>query len=199
MTPFRASNRKDKRDAAVLPFKLKKTVALVGMMGSGKSAIGQALARRLDVPFLDSDAEIVAAANMSIAEIFARDGESFFRRKETQVIQRLLKGTPGILSTGGGAYLKERNREAIAARGVAVWLRADIDLLWNRVRHKTTRPLLMTDNPRRTLEELYAARVPEYAKAEIAVDADPGFSIEEMTDRVVEALLSRPDILEVQP
>lgn len=182
-----------------MPFKLKKTVALVGMMGSGKSAIGLALAKRLGVPFLDSDAEIVAAANMSIAEIFARDGETFFRRKETQVIQRLLKGPPGILSTGGGAFLKERNREAIAARGVAVWLRADLDLLWSRVRHKTTRPLLMTDNPRRTLEELYAARVPEYAKAEIAVDADPGFSIDDMTDRVVEALRARPDILEVQP
>ena len=86
---------------------LKKTVVLVGMMGSGKTAVGSALARLLDVPFLDSDAEIVAASNMSIPEIFERDGEPFFRLKETQVITRLLDTQQGILSTGGGAYLAE--------------------------------------------------------------------------------------------
>lgn len=180
-----------------MPSKLKKTVVLVGMMGSGKTAIGTNLARRLGVPFLDSDAEIVAASNMTIAEIFARDGEAFFREKETQVIERLLRGRPGVLSTGGGAYLNPRNRAAIAEAGIAVWLRADLDLLWSRVRHKTTRPLLLTDNPFATLAEIYDARVPEYAKAELAVDADAAYSIEDMTDKVIAVLKTRPDVLEM--
>ena len=165
-------------------------------MGAGKTAVGTAVARRLGVPFLDSDAEIEKAANMSIAEIFARDGEAFFRRKETQVIERLLRSERGILSTGGGAYLTERNRRIISRAGVAVWLRADLDLLWARVRHKTTRPLLRTADPRATLAELYRARVPEYAKAEIVVDARQDYSIEEMAGRVIAALGARPDVLE---
>jgi shikimate kinase len=172
---------------------------MVGMMGAGKTAIGTALARHLNVPFLDSDAEIETAANMSIAEIFERDGEPFFRRKEAQVIARLLQGPPGILSTGGGAFLQPGNRETIGAQGVAVWLRADLDLLWSRVKHKSTRPLLRTNNPRATLRDLHDARVPDYSKADITVDADPAFSIEEMTARVIEALLARPDVLETKP
>lgn len=187
---------KDKRDAAVLPFQLKKTVALVGMMGSGKSAIGTALSRRLGVPFLDSDAEIEAAANMTISEIFEAYDEVFFRQKEAQVIARLLETEVGILSTGGGAFLQATNREAISQKGVAVWLRADVELLWKRVSHKTTRPLLLTDNPRATLESLYSVRVPEYAKAELVVDAAEVYSIEQMTDKVIEVLLGRADVLE---
>lgn len=166
------------------------------MMGAGKTAIGLALAKRLNVPFLDSDAEIVAASNMSIAEIFERDGEPFFREKESQVIDRLLQGTPGILSTGGGAFLRPENRDMISRAGVSVWLRADLPLLWNRVRHKTTRPLLQTDDPKATLEELYTARQPAYAEADLAVDADKSYSIEDMTDEVIKALMTRPDVLE---
>lgn len=165
-------------------------------MGSGKSAIGTALARRLSVPFLDSDTEIETAANMSIAEIFAAYDEAFFRRKEAQVIARLLTSEACILSTGGGAFLRQGNRDAIAQRGISVWLRADVDVLWSRVRHKTTRPLLMTDDPRATLEALCTARNPEYAKAEVVVDARDDYSIEQMTDRVIDALLTRPDVLE---
>lgn len=170
---------------------------MVGMMGAGKTAVGTAVARMLHVPFLDSDREIERAANMTISEIFARDGEPFFRRKETQVIERLLKSRPCILSTGGGAYLHERNRRIIADKGVAVWLRADLDLLWARVRQKTTRPLLRTADPRATLAELYEARVPEYGKAEIVVDAQPEQSIEQTAERVIAALLSHPDVLEI--
>ena len=196
ITPFKLSGSKDKRDAAVLPFQLKKTVVLVGMMGSGKTAIGTALAQRVSVPFLDSDAEIEAASNMTIAEIFARDGEAFFREKETQVLKRLLTGEPAVLSTGGGAFLQSRNREIIDRKGVSLWLRADLDLLWSRVRHKTTRPLLLTDNPRATLKEIYDARQPIYAKAHLVVDADPAFSIEKMTDQVVATLARDQNILE---
>ena len=178
-------------------FVLKKTVVMVGMMGAGKTAVGRALAVRLGVPFLDSDAEIEAAANMSVPEIFERDGEPFFRAKETQVISRLLDEECGILSTGGGAFLAEENRANITARGVSVWLNADIDLLWQRVRHKDTRPLLRTADPRATLTDLYATRVPLYALADVSVQSLPDLSIEEMVDRVVDTLcLERPDVLE---
>lgn len=169
---------------------------MVGMMGAGKTAIGTALARHIGVPFLDSDAEIESAANMTIAEIFERDGEPFFRAKETQVIQRLLDGAPCILSTGGGAFLRDENRAMIAEKGVALWLRADLELLWQRVKHKSTRPLLRTADPRATLADLAATREPDYAKADLVVDADASFSIEDMTDRVVAVLLTRPDVLE---
>lgn len=164
-------------------------------MGAGKTAVGTAVARLLGVPFLDSDEEIVRAADRSIAEIFERDGEPFFRARETEVLGRLLKGQPCILSTGGGAFLSETNRRLIADHGVSVWLRADLDLLWNRVRHKTTRPLLRTANPRQTLRTLYEARQPFYGMAEIAVDAQASYSVEDMARRVVEALAARPDVL----
>ncbi|MCU0900983.1 MAG: shikimate kinase [Cypionkella sp.] len=169
---------------------------MVGMMGAGKTAVGTALARLLGVPFLDSDEEIVRAANRSIAEIFERDGEPFFRARETEVLARLLRGAPCVLSTGGGAYLAETNRRLISEAGVAVWLRADLDLLWNRVRHKTTRPLLRTGNPRETLRALYEARVPLYGLADVVVDASPDLSVEDMAERVVQALAARPDVLE---
>ena len=176
--------------------RLKKTVVMVGMMGAGKTAVGTALARQLKVPFLDSDEEIIRAADRSIAEIFDRDGESFFRDREYEVIGRLLRGVPCVLSTGGGAFLSERNRAQIAGAGVSVWLRAELDLLWNRVRHKTTRPLLRTQDPRATLGQLYEARLPSYRLADLAVDASPDYSVEQMAGRVIEALKTRPDVLE---
>ena len=180
----------------VVRYELKKTAVLVGMMGSGKTAVGSALARMLDAPFLDSDAEIVQAANLTIPEIFERDGEPFFRTKESQVISRLLETERGILSTGGGAFMDAKNREMISNLGVSVWLRADIDLLWSRVRHKTTRPLLRTDNPYQTLKDIGAERDPVYALADLSVDANPTFSIDEMAQQVIKALLTRSDVLE---
>ncbi|WP_431301289.1 shikimate kinase [Tabrizicola sp. BL-A-41-H6] len=175
---------------------LAKTVVMVGMMGAGKTAVGTALARVLGVEFRDSDEEIVRAADRSIAEIFERDGETFFRARETEVIARLLRGEPCVLSTGGGAFLSEANRRLIHEAGVSVWLRADLDLLWQRVRHKTTRPLLRTANPRETLRALYVARLPFYAEADLVVDASPEISVEDMAARVVTALKTRPDVLE---
>ncbi|SLN39698.1 Shikimate kinase [Aquimixticola soesokkakensis] len=182
-----------------MAWKLNRTVALVGMMGAGKTAVGMALARKLSVPFVDSDAEIEEAANRTIAEIFERDGEAFFREKEAQVISRLLDGSRVILSTGGGAFLAERNREAIAARGVAVWLKADADLLWNRVRHKTNRPLLRTENPYETLSALCTTRAPFYSKAGVIVEAETGMPIEAMAQKVLSALAAHQDILEEIP
>lgn len=177
---------------------LKKTVVLVGMMGAGKTAVGKALAARLDVPFLDSDAEIEAAANMTVPEIFVRDGEPFFRRKESQVIARLLDEARGVLSTGGGAFLAEANRRMISEKGVSVWLNAPVEVLWNRVRHKDSRPLLRTSNPRATLQELYEARKPFYREADLMVLSEGDVSVEQMVDRVLAALATRPDVLEPQ-
>jgi shikimate kinase len=175
---------------------LRATVVLVGMMGSGKTAIGRALALKLGVPYVDSDAEIEAAANATIAEIFARSGEPFFRDREAEVIARLLQSDPCVLSTGGGAYLAERNRAAISKHGVAVWLDADLDLLWERVRHKDTRPLLRTPDPRKTLGEIFKDRAPIYQMADLRAEAKPEFSIDEMTAEVLRVLATRTDVLE---
>lgn len=177
-------------------WKLKKTVVLVGMMGSGKTAVGRALAQALGVPFLDSDSEIETAANMTIPEIFERDGEAFFRARETEVIARLLETQRGILSTGGGAFLADKNRSLISEKGVSVWLDADLDLLWSRVKGKNTRPLLRTAHPYETLRALFEARVPVYALADLRVTAHGDYSIDEMAGRVADALATRPDVLE---
>lgn len=176
--------------------RLRRTVVLVGMMGAGKTAVGQALARLLGVAFVDSDEEIERAAMMSVAEIFARDGEAFFRAREAQVLDRLLAGPPSVLSTGGGAFMSEANRAMIHDRGVSVWLEASVDLLWSRVRHRTTRPLLRTANPRETLAALAAARAPVYAEADLVVPSSAGLPVEEMARRVLAALATRPDVIE---
>lgn len=174
---------------------LKKSVVLVGMMGAGKTAVGTAMARRLGAPFLDSDEEIVQAAGRPIADIFDRDGEAFFRMRETEVIARLLRGPPAILSTGGGAFLAEGNRQMIHDLGLSVWLKVDLEILWQRVRHKNTRPLLRTANPRETLAQLLAARLPSYAQADLIVDGAADISLDEMAARVIDAVTQRPDVL----
>lgn len=178
------------------PMKLKKMVVLVGMMGCGKTAVGRAVATKLNTDFLDSDQEIVEAAAMSIAEIFERDGEGFFRDRETEVIRRLLESRVGVLSTGGGAFMSQKNREMISEFGVSVWLDADLEILWNRVKHKDTRPLLRTANPRATLTEIYNARVPLYGLADLSVKAKPDYAIGDMANAVIAALKTRPDVLE---
>lgn len=178
--------------------KLHKTVVLVGMMGAGKTAVGKELARLLSVPFRDSDEEIVSASRMSIAEIFARDGEPFFRARESEVIARLLRDTPSVLSVGGGAFLNADTRALITELGASVWLKADLELLWSRVRHKTTRPLLRTHNPRQTLSDLLDARAPVYALADLVVEARASYAIPDMARAVMNALLTRKDVLEGQ-
>ena len=177
-------------------FVLKKTIVMVGMMGAGKTAVGRGLAQLLGVPFRDSDHEIELAANMTVPEIFARDGEPFFRARESEVINRLLGEAPCVLSTGGGAFLAEQNRRSISEKGVSVWLDADVELLWQRVKHRDTRPLLRTADPRATLEELFNARVPAYSQSDLKVPCAPPVSIEEMAARVADVLLTRPDVLE---
>jgi shikimate kinase len=168
---------------------LSKTVVMVGMMGAGKTAIGRVLAQLLDEPFVDSDAEIETAAQRTIAEIFERDGEDFFRQRETEVIDRLLTGPPCILSTGGGAFLASGNRDLISKKGVSIWLDVPIEVLWERVRYKDTRPLLRTENPRATLSALFDARVGHYRRADVHVECGLG-SIAETASGVQSELLA---------
>ena len=169
-----------------------RSLVLVGMMGSGKSAIGQRLAMRLGLPFKDADAEIIAAAGgMSIPEIFAVHGERYFRDGERRVLMRLLNGGPLVLATGGGAFMDPRTRERIAERGVSVWFDADHEMLLRRVRRKADRPLLQTADPAATLRKLMDERYPIYALADIKVtsrDAPQDIMVEETLEAVADAL-----------
>lgn len=193
-----SSDLHERRAGRDNPGRLLRSVALVGMMGAGKTAVGRALAQRLDVPFLDSDAAIEEAAKATIPEIFARDGEDFFRMREAEVIARLIAGPPAILSTGGGAFMQERVRDLIRESGVALWLDTDLATLWTRVRHRNTRPLLRTADPYATLAELFERRVPVYALAELRVDVAPHFSVAETADRALRVLATREDILKLE-
>tara|TARA_Y100001934_G_scaffold270504_1_gene355514 strand:- start:322 stop:864 length:543 start_codon:yes stop_codon:yes gene_type:complete len=177
-------------------FELKKTVALVGMMGSGKSAIGKVVSSIIDVPFVDADVEIEKAAKLSISEIFERHGEKFFRDRENQVIKRLLKERPCVLATGGGAFVDEKIRISIKQHGVSVWLNADLETLWKRVKHKKTRPLLRTDNPKETLANIYKKRIETYSLADVIIESRGTSSLEKMANRVINSLLDRNELVE---
>ncbi len=144
-------------------------IVLVGMMGVGKSTVGRRLAARLGLDFVDADEEIEKAAGMSVAEIFDRYGEGYFRDGERRVIARLMDGAPKVIATGGGAFMQEETRLLILAQATAVWLDADIDVLVDRVSRRDSRPLLKNKDPRRVLTELAEVRNPIYALAPIHV------------------------------
>ncbi len=143
-----------------------KSVVFVGIMGVGKSTIGRRVARLLDLPFVDADAEIEQAADLSIAEIFEKFGEPYFRSGERKVIERVLKDGQQVLATGGGAYMDAETRKTIAGTAVSLWLDADIELIMQRVMRRKTRPLLQNPNPRGVIEDLMAKRNPYYAEAD---------------------------------
>ena len=169
--------------------KLDKPVVLVGMMGSGKTAVGRRLATALGVPFRDADAEIEAAAGCSVNDIFSRYGESDFRAAESKIVMRLLDEPPHVLATGGGAFMDAGTRARIKARAISVWLKADIELLAERVARKGTRPLLKERNPREVLEKLMHERAPIYAEADITVESGAGLH-EVIVKRIMAALES---------
>src|SRR5580704_1871076 len=149
-----------------------RSVVLVGMMGVGKSSIGRRLASRLNIPFVDADTEIERAAGMSIADFFARHGEADFRRGEARIIARLLDGGPQVLATGGGAVMNADTRAAIKAKGVSIWLTAEVDVLMRRInKRKHERPMLQTADPAARLRELLVEREPVYAQADITVQS----------------------------
>jgi len=151
-----------------------RSIVLVGLMGAGKTKIGRRLAQRLSLPFFDSDEEIEAAAGETIEEIFANRGEAVFRDGERRVIARLLGGPLHVLATGGGAFMDPSTRRIIAARGVSVWLRAELDVLFARVSRRSNRPLLKTPDPRSVLADLIERRYPVYAEADITVESGDG-------------------------
>ena len=164
-----------------------RSIVLIGLMGAGKTTVGRRLAQRLDLPFVDADHEIERAAGKTIPEIFAEDGEAFFRNGEERVIARLLENGPQVLATGGGAWMREATRERVRQKGVSVWLKADIDVLMERVSRRPGRPLLETDNPRAVMEKLIAERYPVYAQADITVEsADAPHHV--MVARIIRAL-----------
>jgi shikimate kinase len=172
---------------------LKRTVALVGMMGAGKTSIGKRLAARLDVPFADADHEIEEAAGMSVAEIFAKFGEPYFRDGERRVIARLLGEKPLVLATGGGAYMDEITRATMKDAAFTIWLKAPIEILLGRVRKRQgadqTRPLLANNDMRDTLERLLAVREPVYATANMVLESgDEPHAV--LLDKIVAALAS---------
>ena len=165
-----------------------KTLVLVGLMGAGKSTVGRRLAERLGMPFIDSDDEIVAAADLTIPEIFDQFGEKYFRDGEERVIDRLLGNPPCVLSTGGGAFMSELTRNRIASKAMSVWLRVDLETLWERVSGKPGRPLLEKKNPKEILGKLLEARYPIYEQADIIVDSRLGNPHETVVNDIITAL-----------
>ena len=167
---------------------LAKTLVIVGMPGAGKSCVGRRLAARLELPFVDSDAEVEAAARMKIPEIFQRLGEPAFREGERLVVARLLEEPPHVLATGGGTFMDADLRALIEKNAVSLWLCAPLDILLERTARHHHRPLLrQSDDPAATLRALLATREPVYATADIVVDSDHG-PADETVDRVLAAL-----------
>ncbi len=146
-------------------------IVLVGLMGAGKTSVGRRLAEKLDIPFVDADHEIEAAAGKSIPEIFADHGEAYFREGERRVIQRLIGNGAQVLATGGGAFMNEETRERILKHGISVWLKASLPLLMKRVSKRQDRPLLKTDDPEAVMRALIDKRYPVYALANVAVES----------------------------
>jgi shikimate kinase len=170
-------------------------VALVGLMGAGKSSIGRRLAQRLKVPFVDADCEIELAAGATVEEIFERHGEAAFRDGERRVIARLLDGPAHVLATGGGAFMDPATRALMRERAVSIWLRAELELLLPRVTRRNNRPLLKAGEPRAVLERLMAERYPIYAEADLTVDTLDG-PPEVTLERVIAALATHLGVTE---
>jgi shikimate kinase len=170
-----------------------RSIVLVGMMGAGKSSIGRRLAGRMNIPFVDADAEIEAAASMSIADIFAVHGEPYFRSGEARVIARLLEQGPQVLATGGGAFMNAQTRATVRTKAISVWLKADLDVLTRRLRRRNDRPLLKTEDPVATLTDLLAVRDPVYAEADVTV-ISRDVTHEVIVDEIIAAVSGKLDI-----
>ena len=165
-----------------------RTIALVGLMGVGKSTVGRRLAQRLGLPFADGDDEIEQAAGMTVSDIFAKLGETEFRDGEARVMKRLLEGPPMVLATGGGAILNAETRALLKAHAITVWLRADIRIIASRVQRRDTRPLLRGKDPMQALTAMAEVRYPVYGQADVTVDVGAGAHAE-----AVEAIVKAVD------
>lgn len=177
-------------EADVLAALGSRLIVLVGMMGAGKSTIGRRLAARLHLPFVDADTEIETAAGMTIPEIFEAHGEQHFRDGEARVIARLLDGGPGVLATGGGSFMREETRRRIGDKAVSIWLKADTEIIMKRVKRRTDRPLLQTEDPSATVNRLLAEREPVYETADLTI-ASRDVPHDRIVDEVIAALHAR--------
>jgi shikimate kinase len=151
-----------------------RTVALVGLMGAGKTTVGRRLAHALALPFVDADDAITTAAGRSIEDIFAERGECEFRRGERQVIARLLAGPVHVMATGGGAFINDDTRALMKEQAITIWLRAPLDVLMKRVAKRDHRPLLKEDDPQAVMQRLMEERYPIYAEADFTIDTANG-------------------------
>lgn len=167
--------------------RLDRSIVLVGLMGAGKSTVGRRLARRLNLPFVDSDSEIEGAAGYSAAEIFERFGEADFRDGERRLVARLIDGKVRVIATGGGAFVDPRTRDLLNQRAITVWLDAPVDVLAERTARRDTRPLLRTPDPKATLERLAAERHPAYSEAHIRIRSGNG-AHRDVVDAIIQAL-----------
>lgn len=164
-------------------------IVLIGMMGVGKSTVGRRLATRLGLPFIDSDDAIEEAAGMTVGELFETYGEAQFRDGERRLIARLMDKEPKVVATGGGAFVDDETRALILEMATAIWLKADVDILAERVSRRDTRPLLRHDDPAKVLAELMAKRERFYAEAHHHIESGNG-AHEQTVDRILQALAS---------
>ncbi|MER0239814.1 shikimate kinase [Fulvimarina sp. MAC8] len=148
-----------------------RSIALVGLMGAGKTTVGRRLASLIGIPFSDSDQEIEEVSRMSIPELFESYGEPEFRALEARVVSRLVLEGPRVLGTGGGAYINAETRAHLKEHAVTLWLKADLDTLMMRVMKRSNRPLLKTGNPRATMKKLMEERYPIYGGADIVIQS----------------------------
>lgn len=167
--------------------KISRPIVLIGLMGAGKSTVGRRLAKRLGLKFIDSDDEIEKAAGCTIEDIFEMYGEAEFRTGEKRVMERLLDEGPMVLATGGGAFMNGDIRDKVLRQGVAVWLKAGLDALFERTSRRGGRPLLRTADPKTTLKRLIDERYPVYAEAPIIIDTDSE-TLESTVDKILAAL-----------
>ncbi len=172
--------------------RLDRPIVLVGLMGAGKSTVGRRLAKRLELPFIDSDVAIEDASGLSAAEVFERFGEEDFRDGERRLVARLIEGEVRVIATGGGAFVDPRTRELLNERAITVWLDAPIDVLADRTARRNTRPLLRNGDAKQTLEQLSMQETPCYAEAHIHIKSGAG-AHKDVVEAIVKAIAAHLD------
>ena len=170
-----------------MTYQLNQTIALVGMMGSGKTVIGRGLARKLNASFIDLDQEIVKSANLEINEIFNTFGEEFFREKEERVLERLILGPPLVLATGGGTVMSKKNLSLILNETLSIWLNSSPKIIWDRIKDKKNRPLVNNCRDFSDFNKIYKVREKFYKMANISILNDYDYTIDKMIEKAFES------------